>query len=127
WRAMTAARRWAVAALAWFALEPAPTSRETDDGEVPPPEPLGSGAGLVRRALLRAAADGRSLRAAADEISWFCPLHPYDAAGLERKLAAATHEAELLGAVAGDRLSALGEHLVAVAGRPDPADALAAA
>ena len=127
WRAMTAARRWAVAALAWFALEPAPTSRETDDGEVPPPEPLGSAAGLIRRALLRAGADGRSLRAAAQEISWFCPLHPYDAAGLQRKLQAAAHEAELLGVVVGDRLSALGEHLVAAAARPCSGDALAAA
>jgi hypothetical protein len=128
WRAeKTAARRWAGAALAWFALEPAPTSRETDDGEVPPPEPLSSAGGLVRRALLRAAAGGRSIRAAAVEIDWFCPLHPYDEEGVARKLAAAMHEAELLGVVTGDRLSALGEHLVAVADRPEPVDALAAA
>lgn len=127
WRAETAARRWATAALTWFGLEPAPTSRETDDGEVPPPEPLGSAAGLVRRALLRAAAGGRSVGAAAGEISWFCPLHPYDDAGLQRKLQAATHEAELLGVIVGDRLSALGEHLAAVADRPDSVDALVAA
>src|SRR6185436_167561 len=47
-----------------------------------------------------------------EEISWFCPLQPYDEAGLQRKLVAATREAELLGLVAGDRLSALGEHLL---------------
>ncbi|MBL8924856.1 MAG: helicase-associated domain-containing protein [Pseudonocardia sp.] len=127
WREETAARRWAAAALAWFALDVAPTSRETDDGEVPPPEPMVSAAGLVRRALLRAAAGGRSLRAATAEIGWFCPLHPYDATGLERKAAAAVHEATLLGVVVGDRLSAVGEHLVALAERSDAVDALGTA
>jgi hypothetical protein len=124
WREETAARRWATAALSWFGLTAAPTSRETDDGEVPPPQPLESSAGLIRRALLRAAAGGRSVRAAAAEIDWFCPLHPYDVAGLARKLAAAMHEAELLGVVTGDRLSMLGEHLVAVGDQPDPVDTL---
>ena len=127
WREETAARRWAVAALAWFALDVAPTSRETDDGEVPPPEQLESAAGVVRRALLRAAAGGRSLQSAKAEIGWFCPLHPYAAAGLDRKAAAAVHEATLLGVVVGDRLSAIGEHLVALAGRPDAIDALGTA
>ena len=127
WRAETAVRRWAVAVVAWFGMEVTPTSRETEDGEVPPPEPLGSAGGLVRRALLRAGAEGRSLRAAAEEISWFCPLQPYDEAGLQRKLVAATREAELLGLVAGDRLSALGEHLLAAVDRSDPAEALVAA
>ena len=127
WREETAARRWAVVALAWFALDVAPTSRETDDGEVPPPEPMESAAGVVRRALLRAAAGGRSLRSATAEIGWFCPLHPYAAAGLDRKAAAAVHEATLLGVVVGDRLSTIGEHLVALAERPDAVDALDAA
>ena len=127
WREETAARRWAVVALAWFALDVAPTSRETDDGEVPPPEPMESAAGVVRRALLRAAAGGRSLQSAKAEIGWFCPLHPYAAAGLDRKAAAAVHEATLLGVVVGDRLSAIGEHLVALAERPDAVDALDAA
>ena len=127
WRAETAVRRWAVAVVAWFGMEVTPTSRETEDGEVPPPEPLGSAGGLVRRALLRAGAEGRSLRAAAEEISWFCPLQPYDEAGLQRKLVAATREAELLGLVAGDRLAALGEHLLAAVDRSDPAEALVAA
>ena len=124
WREESAARRWAVAALAWFALDVAPTSRETDDGEVPPPEPMESAAGVVRRALLRAATGGRSVRAAAAELGWFCPLHPYTAEGLVRKAAAAVHEATLLGVVVGDRLSAIGEHLVARADRPDAVDAL---
>ena len=127
WREETAARRWAVAALAWFALDVAPTSRETDDGEVPPPEPMDSAAGTIRRALLRTAAGGRSLTAVKAEIGWFCPLHPYAADGLGRKAAAAVHEATLLGVVVGDRLSAIGEHLVALADRPDAADALGAA
>ena len=124
WREESAARRWAVAALAWFALDVAPTSREIDDGEVPPPEPMESAAGVVRRALLRAATGGRSLEVAAAELGWFCPLHPYTAEGLDRKAAAAVHEATLLGVVVGDRLSAIGEHLVARADRPDAVDAL---
>jgi hypothetical protein len=127
WRAGSTTQRWATAALAWFALEPAPTSRETDDGEVPPPEQLHSWAGMVRRALLRAAAGGRSLRAAQAEIGWFCPLAHYDDAGLKRKLAAAVREAELMGVISGDRLSALGEELVAAADRADAVGVLAAA
>lgn len=127
WREERAARRWAGAAAGWFALHLAPTSRETDDGEVAPPLPMESAAGMVRRALLRAAAGGRSIAAAAAAIDWFCPLHPYTDAGLQRMVAAARHEAALLGVVAGDRLTALGEHLVAAADAADPADALAAA
>ncbi|WP_246106707.1 WYL domain-containing protein [Pseudonocardia kunmingensis] len=125
WREADPGVRWARSLLAWFALDVAPTSRETDDGEVAPPVPMVSGAGLLRRALLRAAAGGRSLRAATEQIDWFCPLHPYDDVGRSRKLAAARLEAELLGVVAADRLTELGEHLVAVAGRPDAADELA--
>lgn len=125
WRERKPSVRWAQAALAWWALDLAPTSRETDDGEVPPPLPLGSGGGMVRRALLRAAAGGLSLRAAGEHLDWFCPLHPYDDAGRHRKVAAAVHEAGLLGLVAGDRLSTLGELLVEVAGTPGDAGALA--
>jgi Helicase conserved C-terminal domain len=127
WREAQPARRWAEAALAWHALGVAPTSRETDEGEVPPPEPMASAAGMIRRALLRAATGGRSIRAAAAEIGWFCPLHPYTPAGLERRVSAAMREAALLGVVVGDRLSAVGEHLVAVEGRADAAAALTAA
>jgi hypothetical protein len=114
WRDEPVALRWAGIALGWFALDLAPTSRETDDdgGEVAPPEPMVSGAGLLRRAWLRAAAGGRSLAAAAAHLEWFAPLHGYDDAGRARKIAAARHEAELLGVVAGDRLTALGELLI---------------
>jgi hypothetical protein len=114
WREEPVARRWADIALGWLALDLAPTSREIDDdgGEVAPPEPMVSGAGLLRRAWLRATAGGRSLAAAAAHLEWFAPLHGYDDAGRERKIAAARHEAELLGIVAGDRLTALGELLV---------------
>ncbi|MDN5930236.1 MAG: helicase-associated domain-containing protein [Pseudonocardia sp.] len=87
WREREPSVRWAQAALAWWALDLAPTSRETDDGEVPPPLPLGSGGGMVRRALLRAAAGGLSLRAAGEHLDWFCPLHPYDDTGRHRKVA----------------------------------------
>lgn len=119
WREGEPHERWARAVLAWWALDVAPTHRMTDDGEVPPPVPLESAAGLLRRALLGAAAAGLSLRAAGDAVDWFAPLHPYDQAGREHKIDAALREAALLGVVVGDRLSALGELLVEVAGRPD--------
>ena len=127
WRAQEAARRWAQAALAWYGLDLAPTHRDTDDGEVAPPVSMASAAGIVRRGLLRAAAGGRSLRAAAAEIDWLCPLHPYTAEGTRLTVSAALHEAALLGVAVGDRLSAVGEHLVATAEGPDTVDALTTA
>ncbi|HLU58226.1 MAG TPA: helicase-associated domain-containing protein [Pseudonocardia sp.] len=125
WRDADAAVRWAQVALAWFDLDLAPTARETTGGEVAPPEPMDTDAGVLRRALLRAAAGGRSLDAAAAHIEWFCPLHGYDEAGRSAAVAAARSEAALLGVASADRLTALGEHLVAVDGRPDAADELA--
>lgn len=125
WREDEPAARWATIALAWFELDLAPTSRETEEGEVPPPLPLGSAGGMLRRALLRAAAGGCSLRAVIEHLDWFCPFHPYDATGRARKVEAALHEARLLGVVAGDRLTGLGEHLVEVAAGSDPAPELA--
>ncbi len=113
WRADDLPARWAVLARTWFALDVAPTSRETDDGEVHPPLPLDSAGGMLRRALLTAAAGGRSLAAVRGHIEWFCPLHGYDDEGRDRKIAAALTEAELLGVVSGDRLTALGEALLA--------------
>jgi hypothetical protein len=124
WREEDPGARWARVVLAWWALDLAPTSRETDDGEVAPPLPLESAGGMMRRALLRAAAGGLSLQAAGKHLDWFCPMHPYDEAGRARKIAAAVHEATLLGVVVGDRLSVLGEHLVDVAGNPDAPDEL---
>ncbi|MDQ3826749.1 MAG: helicase-associated domain-containing protein, partial [Actinomycetota bacterium] len=50
------------------------------------------------------------------EIDWFFPLHGYDAGQRASKVAAAVREAELLGVVASDALSELGEHLLARAG-----------
>ncbi|MFC4948397.1 helicase-associated domain-containing protein [Pseudonocardia sp. GCM10023141] len=126
WRDEPLAARWAQAALAWFALELAPTSRETDDGEVSPPLAMGSMAGVVRRALLRAAAGGRSLRAAAEQLDWFSPMHHYDDEGRARKVAAAEHEGALLGVLTGDRLTELGELLVEAAAGPAAAAELAA-
>ncbi|HEU0088575.1 MAG TPA: helicase-associated domain-containing protein [Pseudonocardiaceae bacterium] len=115
WRAAEPGRRWAVLANAWFSLEHAPTSRELEgDREHPPPLPLVSAAGLVRRALLVAARSGVSVRAVGEEIDWFCPLHGYDAKCRVDKVAAAIREAELLGVLATDLVSELGEHLLAV-------------
>ncbi|MGH3798649.1 MAG: helicase-associated domain-containing protein [Pseudonocardiaceae bacterium] len=115
WRAAQPGRQWAVLVDAWFSLEHAPTSRETQaDKEHPPPLPLASAAGLLRRALLPAARSGVSVHAAGKEIDWFFPLHGYDAGRRGDKVAAAVREAELLGVIATDVVSELGEHLLAV-------------
>ncbi|MGB9278703.1 MAG: helicase-associated domain-containing protein, partial [Pseudonocardiaceae bacterium] len=123
WRAAQPGWQWAVLVDAWFALEHAPTSRETvGDKEHPPPLPLESAAGLLRRALLSAARAGASVRAAGAEADWFFPLHGYDAEQRDDKVVAAVREAELLGVIATDVVSELGEHLLAVAGTaPDDA------
>lgn len=121
WRDEEPVARWSAVAQAWHALELAPTSREIDDGEVAPPLPMASGAGILRRALLRAAAGGGSLHAAAEHLDWFCPLH-VDIQYAGREAVAAVREAGALGVVTGDRLTALGELLVATAGRADAAD-----
>ncbi|MGH3881867.1 MAG: helicase-associated domain-containing protein [Pseudonocardiaceae bacterium] len=124
WRDAEPGRRWAVLVDAWFSLEHAPTSRETQgDKEHPPPLPLASAAGLLRRALLSAARSGASVCAAGKEIDWFFPLHGYDAERRGDKVAAAVREAELLGVIATDVVSELGEHLLAVTGTA-PADAV---
>ncbi|MGH3785131.1 MAG: helicase-associated domain-containing protein [Pseudonocardiaceae bacterium] len=123
WRAAEPGWRWAVLAGAWFSLEHAPTSREIEgDREYPPPLPLGSAAGLLRRALLSAAREGASMRAVGEEIDWFCPLHGYQPAQRAAKVNAAIREAELLGVIATDVVSELGTHLLAVtATAPDDA------
>lgn len=115
WRSAEPGRRWAMLAGAWFALDHAPLSREIDDDkELPPPLPLASEAGAMRRALLRAARPGVAVRAAGDQIDWFFPLHSYDAVQRGNKVAAAVREGELLGVIVADRVTELGEHLLAV-------------
>jgi hypothetical protein len=117
WRDAEPSRRWAVLAVAWLSLEHAPSNREIEaDKELPPPLPLMSGAGRLRRAMLRAAGPGGSVHATGQEIDWFCPLSGYDAAHRAGKIAAAIREAELLGVVAVDVVSELGGHLLAAAG-----------
>lgn len=116
WRAAEPSRQWATLATAWFKLEHAPTSREIQDGkELPPPLPLGSAAGQLRRALLIAVAGGESVSATGELIDWFFPLHGYDDTRRELKTAAAIREAELMGVVAGDRITECGQHLVTLA------------
>ncbi|RZS37564.1 XPB/Ssl2-like helicase family protein [Herbihabitans rhizosphaerae] len=113
WRAAEPARQWTTIARAWLAMEHAPTNREIEDGkEIPPPLPIGSAAGIVRRALLTASA-GATVSAAAAEIDWFCPFHDYDADGRAKTVAACVREAELLGIMTADRLTELGEHVLA--------------
>ena len=115
WRAAEPARQWAVLVTAWFGLEHAPTSREIQgDKELPPPLPLASAAGPMRRTLLRAAAGGFSVRTVGEHIDWFFPLHGYEAAQRRDKVTAAVREAELLGVVAGDVVTDCGEQLLAV-------------
>ncbi len=117
WRGADPGWRWAVLVDAWYSLEHAPTSRGIEgDKELPPPLPLGSAAGLLRRALLDAAGSGRSVCAVGEVIDWFFPLHGYDPGQRVEKVAAAVREAELLGVIATDVLSELGEHLLAVMG-----------
>ncbi|WP_112282436.1 helicase-associated domain-containing protein [Prauserella muralis] len=116
WREEEPSRQWAELATAWFGMEHAPTSREQDDGkEVPPPLPLASGAGMIRRALVRAAAGGRSFDAAGRQLDWFCPLHGYEPDEVGQKVEAVVREGHLLGVLAGDVVTDCGERLAAVA------------
>jgi hypothetical protein len=85
WRDGEPARRWAQLAMAWYS------------------RPEG---GPVRRALLTAAAGGVSVRAVAREIDWFCP----DQTAAD--VSAALREAELLGVVAADSRTELGEYVI---------------
>lgn len=113
WRDAASSRQWADVVTAWYQLEHAPLMREIDgDKEHPPPLPLMSEAGAMRRAMVGAARDGLSVRGAGAEIDWFFPLHGYPPAARDEKTAAAVREAELLGVVAGDRVSELGEALL---------------
>ncbi|MFN2479598.1 MAG: helicase-associated domain-containing protein [Pseudonocardiaceae bacterium] len=117
WRAGEPGRRWSAVVDAWFSLEHAPTGRDiSGDREVPPPLPLGSAAGLLRRAMLTAARSGVSVSAVGEQVDWLFPLHGYDAGQRAAKVAAAVREAELLGVIATDVVSELGEQLLAVTG-----------
>ncbi len=114
WRAAEPSRQWADVATAWYLLAHAPLMREVDeDKEHPPPLPLMSAAGEMRRAVLRAASGGLSLRGASAEVDWFAPLHGYPPDARDEKVAAALREAELLGIAAADRLTEFGEALTA--------------
>jgi hypothetical protein len=115
WRDAQPGRRWAALAHAWCVLDFAPTYRTIDDDkEQPPPLPLASAAGLIRRAMLSAALTGASLRAAGRQIDWFAPAHGYPAEERDNRVTAAIREAELLGVVGADRVCELGEHVLAV-------------
>lgn len=114
WRDASPAHQWAVAVTAWHELEHAPLMRDIDDDrELPPPLPLMSMAGGMRRAVLRAAGDGLSVRGACAAVDWLFPLHGYPPEARDEKMAATVREAELLGVVAGDRVSELGAALLA--------------
>lgn len=120
WRGAEPNHQWTVLVTAWHGLEHAPLNRELDgDKEYPPPLPLMSAGGMIRRALLTAAGSEGSVRAAGEEIDWFCPLHGYPPTERDEKLRAATREATLLGVLAADRLTELGEHLLTSAGDTD--------
>jgi hypothetical protein len=113
WRAAEPARQWATLVTAWHGLAHAPLMRDIDDDkELPPPLPLLSMAGEMRRAMLRAARGGLSVRGAGAEIDWFLPLHGYEPQARDEKTAASVREAELMGVVAGDRVTELGACLL---------------
>ncbi|EFC85806.1 WYL domain-containing protein [Parafrankia sp. EUN1f] len=129
WREAPPAHQWSALVTAWLMLEHAPTSREIGgDKELAPPLPLASAAGGLRRALLRAARGGLSLRVAGEHIDWFFPLHLYGPGELRDKAAAAIREAELLGVAVADVLTDCGEQLVALLNEDlaagEPADAV---
>jgi hypothetical protein len=115
WRDAEPGHRWATLAHAWFLLEFAPTYRVIDeDNQQPPPLPLASAAGLIRRAMLIAARAGASIRATGQHTDWFAPTHGYPEQERENRVLAALREAELLGVAGADRVSELGEHLLTV-------------
>lgn len=117
WRAADLATQWATLVIAWRAIEYSPLNRELDGGkEHPPPLPLMSAGGMIRRALLAATGVDGSVRAAGEAIDWFCPLHGYPAEQRDEKVRTAVREAELLGVIAGDRHSDLGAHLLSSVG-----------
>lgn len=83
WRDHSAARRWSQLAMAWYSR---------------------AAGGPVRRALL--AAGGSSVSALVREIDWFCPTRD------DSDVAAALREAELLGVIAADTVTELGDYLI---------------
>lgn len=116
WRESEPAEQWSTLVVTWFALQHAPTSRELDgDKQLPPPIPLVSGAGLIRRAILHAARGGKSLAIAGENVDWFCPLHGYPGGEYRDKIAAVIREGHLLGVLSSDVLTEFGEHLVSAA------------
>ncbi|WP_433802540.1 helicase-associated domain-containing protein [Actinomycetospora sp. CA-084318] len=107
WRAEPAARRWSSLATAWIDLPHCPTHRvDPDSTESAPPLPPIVDSSSIRRALLRVGRDGRSLRAACDEIAWYAPMR-----GPEDWRAAIAHavvdETRRLGMGDGDALGPL--------------------
>jgi hypothetical protein len=122
WRDAEPGPRWARLALAWWGLAVSPTHRIEGDVEIAPPLRMESAAGIVRRGVLRAAADGRSLGAVIAHADWFAPAARYDPDELAERAAALRREGELLGVVSGDRLTELGELLVELADTPQEAE-----
>jgi hypothetical protein len=121
WREADPATRWARLAAAWCALAHAPSYREeVDDRTVPPPLAQPSLAGVLRRAILRTARGGASVRSGCAHLDWFAPLHDYDGEELDGLARACVDEAERLGVTTSDALSPLGERLADVAHLPEP-------
>jgi hypothetical protein len=116
WREDVPARQWAALAMSWFMLPHTSSRRDLDEEkEVPPPLPVDSAAGMLRRAMLRAATGGRSVRLCGALVDWYFPLHDYEGEEREALISASITEAERLGIVAADVLTDLGEALIAIA------------
>jgi Helicase conserved C-terminal domain len=112
WRENDDNQRWTELAQAWFELDHAPTNRAIDDDrEQPPPLPLMSAVGMMRRATLTESVDA-SVSSVTDEIDWFCPVHGYPAAERDVKIAAIMRESSLLGVVDSNVLTEFGRCLL---------------
>jgi hypothetical protein len=101
WRAATPARQWAELTWTWLWLPHSPiTHREPAATKIHSPRPR-----AARWAVLRAARGGSSVNGIAAAAHWFCPL-------VHEHADVVVREAQVLGVVAGDALSACGEALL---------------
>lgn len=119
WRDKQPAQRWIDLVQAWLRLPHAPSYRVIDSGEtIPPPVPLASGSGELRRAMLTMFGTLPPDRAHRFEnvvaaTSWYQPQVSYPYEEVVRHIVAALAEGESLGLFALDALSELGRALAA--------------
>ncbi|MDQ1293653.1 MAG: hypothetical protein QG608_1534 [Actinomycetota bacterium] len=119
WRESDPARRWAALADAWYSLRHSPTHRDMGgDKDLPPPLPLLSRAGVIRRSVLATLRSGVPAAQTFEHLYWYCPLHGYSDEILAQKAQSILQEGQLLGVLVGQSLSDLGRHLLEAAEQP---------